>query len=79
MDTFPTQNNINDSNFEQNALKEVKKRKLEFEILGCKYKNFCHGMTENGYEEGYSKIIQCIENRNTDKFDDIFMKNNEQV
>lgn len=74
MDTFPTQNNINDSNFEQNALKEVKKRKLEFEILGCKYKNFCHGMTENDYKEGYSEIIQCIENRKTHKLDDIFMK-----
>jgi hypothetical protein len=74
MDTFPTQNNINDSNFEQNALKEVNKRKLEFEILGCKYKNFCLGMTENGYEDGYKKIIQCIENRKTHKLDDIFMK-----
>ena len=73
------QNDINDSNFEQNALKEVKKRELEFEILGCKYKNFCHEMTENGYEDGYLNIIQCLENRNTDKFDDIFMKNNEQV
>lgn len=79
MDTFPTQNDINDSNFEQNALKEVNKRKLEFEILGCKYKNFCDGMTENGYEKGYLNIIKCLENRNTDKFDDIFMNNNEQV
>ena len=79
MDTFPTKNEINDSNFEQNKRNEVKIRKLEFEILGCKYKNFCHGMTENGYEEGYLNIIQCLENRNTDKFDDIFMKNNEQV
>lgn len=79
MDTFPTKNEINDSNFEQNKRNEVKIRKLEFEILGCKYKNFCPGMTENGYEEGYLNIIQCLENRNTDKFDDIFMKNNEQV
>ena len=69
---------LNDEHIVEIA-KEVKKRKLEFEILGCKYKNFCDGMTENGYEKGYLNIIKCLENRNTDKFDDIFMNNNEQV
>lgn len=59
---------------DQDALDKVKRRSREFEILGCKYKNFGNNLIDNDYKTAYCSIITHLENRKTDDFDSLFEK-----